>query len=78
MTVDNMDQKKSSAESPANDRQTLKTTFRQFWLISRAFFASERRHKARGYLISLLLLALAVGGVQVLMSYAGRDFFTAI
>jgi putative ATP-binding cassette transporter len=67
-----------TAEVPVEDRQTLKTTFRQFRLISRAFFASERRHKARGFLIALLLLALAVGGVQVLMSYAGRDFFTAI
>jgi vitamin B12/bleomycin/antimicrobial peptide transport system ATP-binding/permease protein len=65
-------------EDTLDDRQNLKTTCRQFWLISRAFFASERRHKARGFLISLLLLALAVGGVQVLMSYAGRDFFTAI
>ena len=78
MTVDIMDQRIASAESPANDRQTFKTTFRQFWLISRTFFASERRRKARGFLISLLLLALALGGVQVLMSYAGRDFFTAI
>jgi vitamin B12/bleomycin/antimicrobial peptide transport system ATP-binding/permease protein len=65
-------------EDTLDDRQNLTTTCRQFWLISRAFFASERRHKARGFLISLLLLALAVGGVQVLMSYAGRDFFTAI
>lgn len=67
-----------SLEDTLDDRQNLKTTCRQFWLISRAFFASERRRKARGFLISLLLLALAVGGVQVLMSYAGRDFFTAI
>jgi vitamin B12/bleomycin/antimicrobial peptide transport system ATP-binding/permease protein len=73
-----VDQKMSSNEVLANDRQTLKTTCRQFWLISRAFFASERRRKARRFLISLLLLAVAVGGVQVLMSYAGRDFFTAI
>ncbi len=65
-------------EAIAEDRQTLKTTGRQFWLISKAFFASERRHKARGFLIALLLLALAVGGIQVLMSYAGRDFMTAI
>jgi putative ATP-binding cassette transporter len=76
--VDATDQKKPSDEVPANDRQTFRTTCRQFWLISRAFFASERRRKARGFLISLLMLALAVGGVQVLMSYAGRDFFTAI
>ncbi len=67
-----------TVEVPVEDRQTFKTTCRQFRQISRAFFASERRHKARGFLIALLLLALAVGGVQVLMSYAGRDFFTAI
>jgi len=70
--------KKVTEEDPAEDRQTLKTTCRQFWLISKAFFASERRHKARGFLIALLLLALAVGAIQVLMSYAGRDFMTAI
>jgi vitamin B12/bleomycin/antimicrobial peptide transport system ATP-binding/permease protein len=67
-----------TTDTPVEDRQTFKTSCRQFWQISRAFFASERRHKARGFLIALLLLALAVGGVQVLMSYAGRDFFTAI
>ena len=63
-----------SAESAA----TFQTTMRQFWRITKALFASERRHKARGYLLTLLVLSLAVGAVQVLMSYAGRDFFTAI
>ena len=65
-------------EEPVEKRQTLETTRRQFWLISKAFFASERRRKARGFLIALLVLALAVGAVQLLMSYAGRDFMTAI
>ena len=74
----NSNQSSQTPEAIAEDRQTLKTTGRQFWLISKAFFASERRHKARGFLIALLLLALAVGGIQVLMSYAGRDFMTAI
>ena len=68
----------SVARDPAAKRQTFQTTCRQFWLISRAFFASERRHRAQGFLIVLLMLALAVGSVQVLMSYAGRDFMTAI
>jgi putative ATP-binding cassette transporter len=63
-----------SAESAA----TFQTTMRQFWRITKALFVSERRHKARGYLLTLLVLSLAVGAVQVLMSYAGRDFFTAI
>jgi vitamin B12/bleomycin/antimicrobial peptide transport system ATP-binding/permease protein len=65
-------------EGASTDRQSIKTTFRQFSLISGAFFASERRHKARRFLIALLVLALAVGGIQILMSYAGRDFMTAI
>lgn len=47
-------------------------------MISKAFYASGRRRKARGFLISLLILALSVGAVQILMSYAGRDFMTAI
>lgn len=63
-----------AAESVAHFR----TTMRQFWRITKALFASERRHKVRGYLLALLVLSLAVGAVQVLMSYAGRDFFTAI
>jgi putative ATP-binding cassette transporter len=62
----------------AENKATFGKTCRQFWVISKAFFASERRHKARGYLITLLALSLAVGGVQVLMSYAGRDFMNAI
>ncbi len=66
------------SENENDSKATLKGTCRQFWIISKAFFASERRRKARGYLIALLVLAFAVGGVQVLMSYAGRDFFTAI
>jgi putative ATP-binding cassette transporter len=74
----NPDQSVPTSVLAADRRQTFKTTCRQFWMISKSFFASERRHKARGYLIALLSLALAVGGIQVLMSYAGRDFMTAI
>lgn len=59
-------------------QESFRKTCRQFWSIFRAFFASERRHKARGFLVALLVLSLAVGAVQVLMSYAGRDFMTAI
>ena len=71
------DQAQPSKEN-ANTKDTIGTTCRQFWIISKAFFASERRHKARGFLIALLSLALAVGAVQVFMSYVARDFITAI
>lgn len=76
--MENPDSSVPASVLAAESRQTFKTTCRQFWVISKSFFASERRHKARGYLIALLTLALAVGGIQVLMSYAGRDFMTAI
>jgi len=67
-----------TSDLAAAHRQSFRTTCRQFRVISRALFASERKRKARGYLIALLAMAMAVGGVQVLMSYAGRDFMTAI
>ena len=63
--------------APADEKTGSKASFgktcRQLWIISRAFFASERRHKALRFLIILLTLALCVGGVQVLMSYVARD-----
>jgi putative ATP-binding cassette transporter len=76
--MENSDQLVPASVLAADHRQSFKTTCRQFWVISKSFFASERRHKARGFLIALLTMALAVGGVQVIMSYAGRDFMTAI
>ncbi len=63
---------------PVESRQSLATSWRQFRVISKAFFTSERRRKARVYLAALLSLALSVGAVQIWMSYAGRDFMTAI
>ena len=68
----------SSADEKAGNKASFGTTCRQLWIMSKAFFASERRHKALGFLIVLLTLALSVGGVQVLMSYVARDFMTAI
>lgn len=68
----------TTSDLAAEHRQSFKTTCRQFWIIARALFASERKRKAREYLIALLIMALAMGGIQVLMSYAGRDFMTAI
>ncbi|MEZ0386117.1 MAG: ABC transporter ATP-binding protein, partial [Verrucomicrobium sp.] len=68
-------------ESPDEEPQTkppLGKTCRQFWNITKAFFTSASRRKARGFLAILLTLALAVGGVQVLMSYAGRDFMNDV
>lgn len=51
---------------------------RQFWMITRAFFASERRHKARGLLFMLLGLLILSTGISILSSYSLRDVMTAI
>jgi len=69
-------------ENPQAGQDAAKTNFRetcrQFATITRAFFASERRRKARTFLTSLIILCLATVGVQVVMNYAARDFMTAI
>jgi putative ATP-binding cassette transporter len=59
-------------------KEDLRKTMRQFWAITRAFFKSERRGKARGLLLLLIVLSVGYIGVVVLTSYAGRDLITAI
>jgi len=68
----------SSAAEKTGNKASLGKISRQFWFMSKAFFTSERRHRAFWFLLVLLTLALSVGGVQVLMSYVARDFMTAI
>ena len=59
-------------------KEKLSKTAQQLWLITKAFFRSERRRKARVLLILLLALSVAYVGVTVLISYVGRDLITAI
>ena len=59
-------------------RQSFSKTRSQFWKILKAFYASERRGRARFFSGLLLSLSMASVGVTVLTSYAGRDFMTAI
>lgn len=68
----------SEAESRFQQRQSFSKTRRQFWRITKAFFASERRRKARGLLTMLFTLSIASVGITVLTSYAARDVMTAI
>ena len=42
------------------------------------FFTSEVRWRARGLFALLIVFALAVNGLNVVNSYVGRDFMTAI
>ena len=59
-------------------KEKLSKTAQQLWLITKAFFRSERRRKARILLLLLLSLSVAYVGVTVLISYVGRDLITAI
>ena len=49
-----------------------------FWAIARPYWSSEEKGKARGLLIGLTLLLLATTALSVTISYAVRDFMTAL
>lgn len=64
--------------SAAEQARNTSVILRRFWMLVRAFYSSEGKRRARTLFAVLISLALSAAGVQVLMSYAGRDFFTAI
>lgn len=81
MNPDDLDDRRPEPEpeaAPGAANRGVRRTAAQFWVISKSFFASKDQRKARGYLVALLVLALLVGYVEMLISYAGRDFMTAI
>src|SRR3954466_1182155 len=51
---------------------------KKFLLLGKAFFTGGSRRQARGWAAALLALCVAVGVVQVFLSYAVRDFVTAL
>ena len=51
---------------------------KRFSRLGRAFLGTPGQRQARWLLGALLALCLAVGGLQVLISYAARDFMTAL
>jgi putative ATP-binding cassette transporter len=63
-----------SAQPVPLNRQTV----RRFVRALRDLFTSEVRRKAIGLLVLLVMFALSVNGLNVVNSYVGRDFMTAI
>ncbi len=57
-----------------NRRKALKESFR----LVRLFLGSEARSRAIWWIVALFLLLLAFNGLNVVNSYVGRDFMTAI
>ena len=61
--------------APPNSRPKLA---KKFFLLTKTFFNGNNRRPARGWFAVLLGLCVAVGVVQVFVSYAMRDFVTAL
>src|SRR6478672_829461 len=55
-----------------------RATARRFIRAVKDFLTSEVRWQARGLFALLIAFALAVNGLNVVNSYVGRDFMTAI
>ena len=52
--------------------------WRQFWKITRMYWFSEEKWQARGVLALLVLLLALFSSINILFSYVGRDFTTAL
>ncbi|MBX7143530.1 MAG: ABC transporter ATP-binding protein/permease [Oligoflexia bacterium] len=55
-----------------------RTAWLRLYRLAKPFFWSEVRWKARGMLGMLLALSLCIKGFDVVLSYIGRDFMTAL
>ncbi len=62
---------------PADAKPHL-VLLKKFFTLSKAFFNGAAKRQARLWLAALLSLCCAVGVVQVFLSYAMRDFVTAL
>lgn len=62
---------------PAPDKSHL-ALLKKFFVLAKAFFNGGAKRPARLWLAALLGLCVAVGVVQVFLSYAMRDFVTAL
>ncbi len=67
-----------SSDPPISTQENLRKTTRQLLRITRAFFTSERRGKARGLALLLFALSIASAGITVETSNCFRDFMTSI
>ncbi len=62
----------------ANDARLTRETWRRLVGVIVGFATSDVRGKAIGFFAALLGLLLAISGLNVVNSYVGRDFMTAI
>jgi len=58
--------------------QIIRTTWKRFRVVLRMLVKSEQGPKALVFAVTLVLLMVALNGLNVLNSYVGRDFMSAI
>ena len=63
---------------PPPDKKSHLVLLKKFFILAKAFFNGGAKRQARSWLAALLGLCVAVGVVQVFLSYAMRDFVTAL
>jgi len=66
------------AETPPEKRVRHLIILRRFAQLAKAFFLQEKRRETRVFGVILLFLCGVVGLVQLLVSYAGRNFITSL
>jgi putative ATP-binding cassette transporter len=68
----------AAPETPDEPTVPRVSMARRFYRLAKAWIAGDAKRRARGWLAGLLGLSIAVGASQVLISYAARDFVTAL
>ena len=56
----------------------LRTFLRDIWYLARPYFHSEEKWSARGLLVAIILLNLAMVAMDVVLSYWNRAFYNAL
>ena len=68
----------SEPDATAHEPLVTRVTLRRFAVAIRNFVTSEVRGQAAALFATLLVLLFAINGLNVLNSYVGRDFMTAL
>lgn len=78
LVVDRMPDSPTEKAQTAADENPPHFSWRQLRTLVHSYAVSEGRRKAIAWLLVLVTLMLAFAAINVWMSYAGRDFMTAI
>jgi len=66
------------SDSPKKKQTQHLLVLRRFAQLAKAFFLYGTHHQTRLFVGLLIVLSLVIGGVQLMVSYAGRNFFTSL